>query len=91
MLPLLGFSPKILGLSIESWVLGIFPEGRGFSRIFQNLGFFLFFSDFTKKYIYLSAFCFKVRDFKEFGSRFWPEKSDNLKMMGKNVKLKVDD
>src|SRR6218665_24268 len=29
-LPLLGFSSEILGFSIESWVLGYFPEGLGF-------------------------------------------------------------
>ena len=32
-LPLLGFSPKILGFSIESWVLRFFSEDLGFFQI----------------------------------------------------------
>ena len=36
-LPLLGFSPKILGFSIESWVLGSFPEGFGFSLVIFHI------------------------------------------------------
>jgi len=39
-LPILGFSPKILGFSMESWVLGFFPEGLGFFYGFsKTLGF----------------------------------------------------
>jgi len=45
-LPRLGFSPKILGFSIASWVLGFFPEGLGFFLGFFKhwvfLGFFKF-------------------------------------------------
>jgi len=37
------------------------------------------------------GFWLKVRNFKEFGSRFWPEKGGNLKMMGENLKMRVDD
>jgi len=33
----------------------------------------------------------KVTNFKEFRSKFWPEKGKNLKMAGKNLKMRVDD
>jgi len=44
-LPLLGFSPKILGFSKQSWVLGFFAEDLGFFQGFSKgpwvfLGFF---------------------------------------------------
>ena len=63
-LSLLGFSPKILGFSIESWVLGFFLRALGFSRVFNYLGFFLGFFTliFTKKYIYLTGFWLKVKN-----------------------------
>ena len=41
--------------------------------------------------MYLRVYLLKVTDFKEFGSKFWPEKGDNLKMAGKNLKMRVDD
>jgi len=28
---------------------------------------------------------------KEFGSRLWPEKGDNLRMLGENLKMRADD
>src|SRR6218665_210953 len=48
-LPLLGFSPKILGFPIQSWVLGFFSESPGFFLgFFKELGFFLGFSNLTE-------------------------------------------
>src|SRR6218665_67687 len=53
-LPLLGFSPKILGFSKQSWVLGFLSEGLGFFLGFSKgpwvfLGFFKL----ARKYIFL--------------------------------------
>ena len=49
-LPLLGFSSKTLGFSIESLVLGFFPEGlRFFLGFFKHLGIFLGFFTFHQK------------------------------------------
>ena len=65
-LPLLEFSPKILGFSIRPWDMGFFMKTLAFfSDFFQDLWLFWGFSNFTKKYIYLSG--------------FWPKRGENLK------------
>jgi len=59
-LPPLGFSPKILGFSIESWVLGLFSEDLGFflgffERPWVCLGFFHIFHE--KIHVFKGFFC----------------------------------
>src|SRR6218665_2892044 len=64
-LPLLGFSPKILGFSKQSWVLGFVSEGLGFFLGFlKGPWVFLGFFKFTRKYIYFCCFLQKVRHFR---------------------------
>ena len=76
-MPLLGFSPKILGFPKQSWVLGIFFEG---------LGFFLGFSKGPWVFHGFFKICPKIHLFLLFfaeSKTFLPKKGQNLRNHGK--------
>src|SRR6218665_1882488 len=63
-LPLLGFSPKILGFMIESWVLGFLPEGLWlFLGFFQRPWVFLGFFHISPKIHLFKWFLAKSKEF----------------------------
>ena len=64
-LPPLGFSPKILGFSIESWVLGLFSEALGFFLgFFERPWFFRGFLGFSRENTRILGFSAESNEFE---------------------------